>query len=254
MLKHITTKYCAGIIAIASIVISAPKAEATITGSLQVDGGAVNSLGTVVGFNPETLNFSFLGATGIAGTGIQLSGQSNSQILGGTLGQLFDSTVTVNNVTAAGHTLVFHFDESSTTLPNLAPGIVLASSQASGTNPNVPAVSLTAFKTTIAGQTLINIGAGFDPGGIAGPLAITGANGITKNVVVPVGAFSMAQDFTFTIAAGGSFNFSNSAQVPTPVGVPVVPEPGSFLTGACLLGLIGGSQLLRRKRNRGVAC
>ena len=254
MLKSITTKYCAGAIAAAALVIVAPKAEATITGTLQIDGGPVNVLGTTVGVNPESMNFAFLGATGIAGSGIQLSGQASSQIVGGTLGQFFDSTVSVTNTTGAGHTLVFHFDESSTTLPNIVAGVVTGSSQFSGTNPNIPLVTLSAFKTTIAGTTLTNVGAGFDPGGVAGPLTLTAANGITKNVLVPVGPFSIAQDFTFTVAAGGSFNFSNSAQVPTPAGGVAVPEPGSFLSGACLIGLLGGSQLLRRKRNREVAC
>ena len=253
MLKSITTKYCAGAIAAAAILICAPKAEATITGSLQVNGGAVNSLGTTVGVNPETLGFAFLGPTGIAGTNIQLSGQSNSIILAG-VGQFFDSTVTVVNNTGAAATLVFNFSESSTTLANLAPGIVSGISSFSGSNPNVPGVSLTAASTTIAGTTLLNIGAGFDPGGIAGPLAITGANSINKNVNVPVGSFSMSQSFTYIVQAGASFNFSNSASVPTPVAVTAVPEPGSFLAGASVLGLIGGSQLLRRKRNREVTC
>lgn len=253
MLKSITTKYCAGAIAVAAILICAPKAEATITGTLQVNGGAVNSLGTTVGSNPESLNFSFLGPTGIAGTNIQLSGQSNSQIIGST-GQFFDSTVSVLNNTGATATLVFHFDESSTTLTNVVAGVVSGISSFSGSNPNVPAVSLTAARSTLAGTTLINIGAGFDAGGQAGPLAITGANSISKNVLVPVGSFSMAQDFTFVLAAGASYNFSNSASVPSPVAPPAVPEPGSFLAGMSVLGLIGGSQLLRRKRNREVAC
>ena len=253
MLKSITTKYCAGAIAAAAILICAPKAEATITGSLQVNGGAVNSLGTTIGVNPESMNFTFLGPTGIAGTNVQLSGQAISQIIG-TTGQFFDSTVSILNNTGAQATLVFRFEETSTTLPNLAPGIVSAISSASGSNPNVPAVSLTAFKSTLAGTTLINIGAGFDPGGQAGPLSITGANSISKNVLVPVGPFSMIQEFTYVVAAGASINFSNSASVPSPVAVTVIPEPGSFLAGASLLGLIGGSQLLRRKRNREVAC
>ena len=255
MFKSITTKYCAGAIAVAAILICAPKAQASLVGTVTVDLTPTFSLVNQVGFNPESAPFA-VGGAGVNATGITLVGGAiNSQIVGG-IGQLFDSTVTVNNTGLVSRTVTFHFEETSTTLANLAAGIVLATSNFSGTNPNAPLVSLTAFKTTINGQTLANVGLGFDPGGVLGPIGIAGAqsNGIAKNVLVPVGAFSIAQDFTFTVAAGATFNFSNSAQVPTPAAVVAVPEPGSFLAGASVLGLIGGSQLLRRKRNRGVAC
>ena len=73
----------------------------------------------------------------------------------------------------------------------------------------------------------------------------------TRYSLLTAVVFTIGQDYTFTVGANTSFNFSNSLSL---AGVPAVPEPGSFLAGASVLGLIGGSQLLRRKRNREVAC
>jgi len=252
MKQHIITKSIAGLIAVVGILAGASKAEASLTGTLN----GVNLFAPVVGTNPESATYNFTGPTGFNGTGIQLAGGSVSSVIAGGQAQLFDVTLTLTNTTASTQTLTFHFDESSTTLTNASPGLVLATSAASGTNPTplVPA-TLTAFKSTVNGTSITNVGAGFDPGGVAGPLTYTLSNSVSKNVLVPVGAFDISQDFTIQMAAGASFNISNSLSVPTPSPVvTAVPEPGSLLTGASLLGLIGGSQLLRRKRNRESAC
>ena len=239
MKKLNTIKFCAGLIVAAFTLIGAPKAEATLVGNVFIDGGGANLLGTAGGAAPQSFNFT----TTIAG--INFQGGANSFYLPGPpqTGNLFDSTTSVVNTTGVNHTLHFVFTDNSFTLgPNPFTSQVDSNSSSTGTS---GANSLNLFSAVVAGSTLTHTGL---------PLALTNiaqANNKSQLVNFAGGVFTMTQDFTFTLGANGAFNFSNSIQAPGPA---PVPEPGNFIAGAGIIALIGGSQLLSRKRNRQLAC
>lgn len=240
MLKSITTKYCAGAIAAAAILIGAPKADAALVGNVFIDGGGANLLGSQGGANPI---FNF--ATTISGITFQ-GGASSNDPGTATLATLFDSAVQINNTTGVQHTLRFVFTDNTFTAPT---GPVTANSHAAGTSPaGGSLVRLDLFSSQVAATNIVHV--------LGAPENTNFVNNSYNNdrtvgTVIPGGAFTIGQDYTFTVGAVTSFNFSNSLSI---AAVPAVPEPGNFIAGASVLALIGGSQLLSRKRNRQAAC
>lgn len=230
---------CAGILTAAGFFTAAlPEAEAGLTGFISLDGGTPVSLGSQIGVNPS---FSFFNNLG----GVSLFGGAASNAPGAASNAtLFDAAVFIANNTAAQHTLHFIFQEDDFSSPT---GLVLATSIGSAAS-TTGGVTMDAFSSIVAGTPIIT-------GGL--PVAITpgfpysNSTSSASPIAIPAGAFAMSQDFTMTLLANASVNFSNSlAATPFPAVGPV-PEPGTIIYGVAMVS-IGLSQLIRRRRIRSI--
>lgn len=231
---------CAGILTAAGIFTAAlPKAEAVLTGFITLDGGTPVSLGSQIGVNPS---FSFFNNLG----GVSLFGGVASNAPGtASNATLFDAAVFIANNTAAQHSLHFIFQEDAFFSPT---GLVLATSNGSAAS-TTGGVSMDAFSSIVAGTPIVTGGLPF---AITPGFPYSNSTCSASPISIPAGAFAISQDFTMTLLAGASVNFSNSLGVtPFPVFAPV-PEPGTVIYGVALIS-IGLSQLIRRRRIRLVA-
>ncbi len=240
MFKHITTKYCAGLIT-AAILVVAPRAEATLFGTLQVGANPVFDLTTTGGVAGANPSFNFTGTV----NGVQLITTGASSNSPGTtpFSGLFDSSVQVFNDTALTLTLRFVFTDDGFTLPN---GLANAVSNASGTSPIAPTVRLLSFLSDVDGTSNVHVLGTESTVGFQNS-AFSDSEGFSPTITATPN-FTVFQDFTFEVAPGARLNFSNSLSI-SGVGSSV-PEPGTALSGLAMAGLCG---MVRRRREKAAA-
>ncbi len=225
MYENLYRKFTVAAIAAAAVIASTASSHAALVAVVSVDGGSFATLGSASGPFPA---FNFLSTV----SGISLQGGAFSNEPGtASFASLFDASVQVTNTTGAAHGVRLVVTDDAITSPV---GLVSVTSHASGSSP-FGGVSLNAFTSYVNGTPIIHSGL---------PLALLSNVSYSDNqsILASISSdpYSISQDFSFTLQAGDTFDFSNSIGVSEYIAP--APEPATGAFGMLLLMVGAGAR------------
>lgn len=206
----------------------------TITISQQGMGGSVTSIDNVVNDTNGALNniayatdFGDFADAANPGTGVQITGKTNSPGTNGSLGAFVtDTTITIRNSASGTRTLVIDLSSDGFTMPSspiLAVTTTISASDLTGTG------SSAAYDTTVAGVALPTV-------------SITTVNTVKKTAAVPLAStpYTITSQLRITLGAGETATVTGTTRALA------TPEPASIIMALSALPVLG--VVYRRRR------